>query len=147
MGVTHTGVVGDECMMEGCVCITSPSLLSLFSPLLYPSGCLFIYHIISHFFLSVIHLPPSPSLFPVPVSYENSEIALNCGMMLRECVRHEPLCKIILNSEKFYNFFGFVEVSTFDIASDAFATFKVCSPLVCFILSAYCVHYVMVEEG
>ena len=57
--------------------------------------------------------------------YENSEIALNCGMMLRECVRHEPLCKIILYSEEFYNFFGFVEVSTFDIASDAFSTFKV----------------------
>lgn len=59
------------------------------------------------------------------VRYENSEIALNCGMMLRECVRHEPLCKIILYSEEFYNFFGFVEVSTFDIASDAFSTFKV----------------------
>lgn len=57
--------------------------------------------------------------------YENPEIALNCGMMLRECVRHEPLCKIVLYSEEFYNFFGFVEVSTFDIASDAFATFKV----------------------
>lgn len=57
--------------------------------------------------------------------YENPEIALNCGMMLRECVRHEALCKIVLYSEEFYNFFGFVEVSTFDIASDAFATFKV----------------------
>lgn len=57
--------------------------------------------------------------------YENPEVALNCGMMLRECVRHEALCKIILYSDEFYNFFGFVEVSTFDIASDAFATFKV----------------------
>lgn len=57
--------------------------------------------------------------------YENPEIALNCGMMLRECVRHEPLCKIVLYSEEFYSFFGFVEVSTFDIASDAFSTFKV----------------------
>lgn len=57
--------------------------------------------------------------------YENPEIALNCGMMLRECVRHEPLCKIVLYSEEFYKFFGFVEVSTFDIASDAFSTFKV----------------------
>lgn len=58
-------------------------------------------------------------------SYESPEIALNCGMMLRECIRHESLCKIVLYSEEFYNFFGFVEVSTFDIASDAFATFKV----------------------
>ena len=44
--------------------------------------------------------------------------------MLRECVRHEPLAKIILHSEDFYRFFSYVEVSTFDIASDAFATFK-----------------------
>ena len=59
-------------------------------------------------------------------SYENQEIALNCGVMLRECVRHEPLAKIILNSEDLLCFFSYVEMSTFDIASDAFATFKVC---------------------
>ena len=59
-----------------------------------------------------------------PCRYENQEIALNCGTMLRECVRHEPLAKIILQSEDFYRFFSYVEVSTFDIASDAFATFK-----------------------
>ncbi|KAI8903894.1 armadillo-type protein [Powellomyces hirtus] len=34
--------------------------------------------------------------------YENQEIALNCGMILRECI----------------------QLSTFDVASDAFATFK-----------------------
>ena len=45
--------------------------------------------------------------------------------MLRECVRHEPLAKITLWSEQFYDFFRYVEMSTFDIASDAFATFKV----------------------
>lgn len=56
--------------------------------------------------------------------YEQPDIALNCGNMLRECVRHEPLAKIMLFSEDFYKFFNFVEVSTFDIASDAFSTFK-----------------------
>lgn len=45
--------------------------------------------------------------------------------MLRECIRHEPLAKIILFSEQFRDFFKYVEMSTFDIASDAFATFKV----------------------
>uniref|UniRef100_A0A8C2EGA1 Calcium binding protein 39-like n=1 Tax=Cyprinus carpio TaxID=7962 RepID=A0A8C2EGA1_CYPCA len=44
--------------------------------------------------------------------------------MLRECIRHEPLAKIVLHSEHFKDFFGYVEMSTFDIASDAFATFK-----------------------
>jgi len=44
--------------------------------------------------------------------------------MLRECSRHEPLAKTMLYSEEFYNFFTYVEVSNFDIASDAFSTFK-----------------------
>jgi len=56
--------------------------------------------------------------------YENQEIALNCGMMLRECCRFESLAKILLLAPEFYKFFEYVEVSTFDIASDAFSTFK-----------------------
>lgn len=60
-------------------------------------------------------------------SYEHQEIALNCGTMLRECARYEALAKIMLHSSEFFNFFRYVEVSTFDIASDAFSTFKVSS--------------------
>ena len=52
--------------------------------------------------------------------------------MLRECIRYEALTKILLHSDHFYDFFKYVEVSTFDIASDAFATFKV---FICDILS------------
>ena len=52
-------------------------------------------------------------------------MALNCGIMLRECIRHEPLAKVVLHSDHFHDFFNYVEMSTFDIASDAFATFKV----------------------
>ncbi|XP_058846374.1 calcium-binding protein 39-like isoform X1 [Acipenser ruthenus] len=63
-------------------------------------------------------------LFMLLKGYESPEIALNCGIMLRECIRHEPLAKVILCSEQFYDFFRYVELSTFDIASDAFATFK-----------------------
>ncbi|KAJ3068525.1 mo25 protein [Quaeritorhiza haematococci] len=58
------------------------------------------------------------------MGYDNQEISLNCGMILRECVRHEALAKMILESPDFWRFFGFVELSTFDVASDAFATFK-----------------------
>jgi len=47
--------------------------------------------------------------------------------MLRECARYEALAKIMLYSKEFFNFFRYVEVSTFDIASDAFSTFKVCN--------------------
>lgn len=63
-------------------------------------------------------------LFTLMRGYETQEIALNCGTMLRECARYEALAKIMLHSEDFFNFFKYVEVSTFDIASDAFSTFK-----------------------
>ncbi|PIK36943.1 putative calcium-binding protein 39-like [Apostichopus japonicus] len=64
------------------------------------------------FFDSIIH------------RYDDFDIALNCGLMLRESIRHEPLAKVVLHSEHFYRFFKYVEMSTFDIASDAFSTFK-----------------------
>lgn len=63
-------------------------------------------------------------LFNLMKGYYNGDIALNCGSMLRECARYEALAKIMLSSDDFYNFFEHVEVSTFDIASDAFSTFK-----------------------
>lgn len=64
-------------------------------------------------------------IFIIVFRYDSQEIALNCGTMLRECARYEALAKIMLYSEDFYQFFTYVEVSTFDIASDAFSTFKV----------------------
>jgi calcium binding protein 39 len=63
-------------------------------------------------------------LFTLMEGYENQEIALNSGIILRECLRHESLARIVLYSQKFFSFFEYVELSTFDIASDAFATFK-----------------------
>ncbi|RKO96164.1 hypothetical protein CXG81DRAFT_17360 [Caulochytrium protostelioides] len=63
-------------------------------------------------------------LLTLVAGYDNQEIALNCGMILRECVRHESLARLVLEGETFWRFFQYVEVSTFDVASDAFATFK-----------------------
>jgi calcium binding protein 39 len=57
-------------------------------------------------------------------SYDNADIALTCGLMLRECIRHEALSRYVLMSDLFYRFFEYVEVANFDVASDAFATFK-----------------------
>jgi len=74
---------------------------------------------------TVEYICTSPEiLFTLCRGYEQQEIALTCGTMLRESIRYEPLAKIILHSDHFYDFFKYVEVSTFDIASDAFATFK-----------------------
>uniref|UniRef100_A0A8C8FMY3 Uncharacterized protein n=1 Tax=Oncorhynchus tshawytscha TaxID=74940 RepID=A0A8C8FMY3_ONCTS len=64
-------------------------------------------------------------LFVLQKGYETPGSALNCGIMLRECIRHEPLAKLVLHSEDFQHFFNYVEMETFDIASDAFATFKI----------------------
>nr|XP_006633048.1 PREDICTED: calcium-binding protein 39-like [Lepisosteus oculatus] len=68
--------------------------------------------------------PPALISRPPGCRYESPEVALNCGMMLRECLRHEPLARSVLYSEEFFCFFRYVELSTFDIASDAFASFK-----------------------
>eukprot|EP00009_Paramoeba_aestuarina_P013515 CAMPEP_0201523270 /NCGR_PEP_ID=MMETSP0161_2-20130828/19212_1 /ASSEMBLY_ACC=CAM_ASM_000251 /TAXON_ID=180227 /ORGANISM="Neoparamoeba aestuarina, Strain SoJaBio B1-5/56/2" /LENGTH=333 /DNA_ID=CAMNT_0047922327 /DNA_START=97 /DNA_END=1095 /DNA_ORIENTATION=- len=56
--------------------------------------------------------------------YEDAEVALSCGAMLRDCLRHDALAKIVLFSEYFFNFFKYVELSNFDVASDAFSSFK-----------------------
>ncbi|KAJ7980163.1 Calcium-binding protein 39-like [Quillaja saponaria] len=58
------------------------------------------------------------------VCYDNKEIALNCGNMLRNCIKFPTLAKYILESASFELFFKFVELPNFDVASDAFSTFK-----------------------
>jgi len=63
-------------------------------------------------------------MFTLLKGYETPEIALNCGIVLRECFRHEPLARVVLYSNQFFDFFCYVETGTFDIASDAFASFR-----------------------
>ncbi|KAF4358864.1 hypothetical protein CsatB_026050 [Cannabis sativa] len=58
------------------------------------------------------------------VCYDNKEIAMNCGNMLRECIKFPTLAKYILESASFELFYKFVELPNFDVASDAFSTFK-----------------------
>lgn len=42
-------------------------------------------------------------LFAALQGYENEEVALNTGMILREMLKHEQLCKILLHSEQCVN--------------------------------------------
>jgi len=63
-------------------------------------------------------------IFTLLHGYENPDVALNCGAILRECIRHEPLARALLYSPELYKFFTYVEVANFDTASDAFASFK-----------------------
>ena len=43
-----------------------------------------------------------------------------------QVIRHEELNEMLLNDPQMFDaFFEYVQLSTFDVASDAFATFKV----------------------
>ncbi|KWU41861.1 Mo25-like protein [Rhodotorula sp. JG-1b] len=64
------------------------------------------------------------TIFAALQGYENADVALNTGMILRAMLRHEPLAQILLYSDKFYNFIDYIEQTTFGIACDAQANFR-----------------------
>lgn len=53
------------------------------------------------------------------------DVANNCGTILRESIKHESLARVILYGDMFWDFFDYVQGGSFDIASDAFSTFRV----------------------
>lgn len=82
---------------------------------------------------TVEYLSAKPDiLVQLVCSYEVADIALQCGLVLRECIRYEPLCKLLYSAQDpaasdkllFWRMFAYVDLGTFDVASDAFATFK-----------------------
>lgn len=56
--------------------------------------------------------------------FDNLTICHNTAAMLRECLLHESLAKIVLFSEVFNEFFKYVECCYFDVAADAFTIFR-----------------------
>lgn len=56
--------------------------------------------------------------------YEDSDIALSYGAILRDCIRHQVVARYVLESEHMNKFFNYIQNPNFDIASDATATFK-----------------------
>lgn len=59
------------------------------------------------------------------LGYEKVDVALNSGVMLRECLKHEPLAKLVLHDDELFGkFFVFLQDQHFDTASDAFSSFK-----------------------
>uniref|UniRef100_A0A2P2MFH3 Calcium-binding protein n=2 Tax=Rhizophora mucronata TaxID=61149 RepID=A0A2P2MFH3_RHIMU len=56
--------------------------------------------------------------------YQNTDMALHYGAMLRECIRHQSVARHVLESEHMKNFFDYIQLPNFDIAADAAATFK-----------------------
>lgn len=56
--------------------------------------------------------------------YENMEIAIHYSTMLRDCICHQVAARYVLDSEHMKNFFEYIQFPDFNIASDAFRTFK-----------------------
>lgn len=73
-----------------------------------------------------VYVERQPDILPSLVAgYENPEIALNCGSMLRESIRHEAIARRLLYSDDLNKFFEtYVHLPNFEVGSDAFATFK-----------------------
>jgi calcium binding protein 39 len=85
--------------------------------------------------------------------YDYPEIAMACGTILRQALQHEPIAALILYDESkpgeravdlnevdvgkkrlgeglFWNFFRWIDKSSFEVSVDAFTTFRVSSFLI-----------------
>jgi len=74
---------------------------------------------------TVEYLDRKPEIvFATFAGYETEEVALNTGMILRDMLRHEPLCRVLLYSDQFYSFPHYIETTTFGISCDAYTNLK-----------------------
>ncbi|XP_054799244.1 putative MO25-like protein At5g47540 [Prosopis cineraria] len=56
--------------------------------------------------------------------YDEGDIALTYGAITRECIRHQCVARYVLESDHMKKFFGYTQTPNFEIATDAFSTFK-----------------------
>ncbi|KAJ6801954.1 putative MO25-like protein [Iris pallida] len=71
------------------------------------------------------YLEENKDLLDILVSgYDDMDLALHYGFMLRECIRHQSIAKYVLESELLKKFFNYIPLPEFEIASDAASTFK-----------------------
>jgi calcium binding protein 39 len=49
--------------------------------------------------------------------FDKHDIALNCGQMFRECIRHEAIAADVLASHMFQELFEKLEIANFEVAS------------------------------
>ncbi|KAF8364800.1 hypothetical protein HHK36_033225 [Tetracentron sinense] len=76
-------------------------------------------------FIASEYLEANKDLMDLLISgYEDTDIALHYGAMLRECIRHQCIARHVLESEHMKKFFDYIQLPNFDIAADAAATFK-----------------------
>ncbi|XP_020580233.1 putative MO25-like protein At5g47540 [Phalaenopsis equestris] len=76
-------------------------------------------------FIASDYLEENKDLLDILISgYENMDIALHYGAMLRECIRHQCIARSVLESESMKKFFDYLQIPNFDISSDVFVTFR-----------------------
>jgi len=74
---------------------------------------------------TIEHLVSMPDiLFLLLEHHGEEELALHSGPILRECIQNQRMARIVLFSEKFFSLFAYVDSPRFDLASEAFATFR-----------------------
>ncbi|KAF0928110.1 hypothetical protein E2562_037941 [Oryza meyeriana var. granulata] len=56
--------------------------------------------------------------------YDNMDIAIHYSAMLRDFIHHQVAARYVLDSEHIKKFFHYIQFPDFNIASDAFKTFK-----------------------
>ncbi|ODQ63090.1 Mo25-like protein, partial [Nadsonia fulvescens var. elongata DSM 6958] len=72
---------------------------------------------------TVDYLASKPQIFDhLIASHENSDIVLNIGSILRDCIKHQVLAKIIIWGANMWNFFDFLDNGAFENVTDAFTT-------------------------
>lgn len=73
----------------------------------------------------VKHIQEQPDIIKtLLLGYNKPDLALSYGSMFRECIRSESLAKIAIYLPEFFNFFKYVQLENFEIATDAFSSFK-----------------------
>ncbi|KAA8901956.1 hypothetical protein TRICI_005963 [Trichomonascus ciferrii] len=72
---------------------------------------------------TVDYLATKPQIMDSLITWSASpDLALTAGAIVRDCVRYEPLARLVLNSPLFWNYFEYVTTGPFEVATDSFAT-------------------------
>ncbi|KAL6867765.1 hypothetical protein ACP4OV_015789 [Aristida adscensionis] len=56
--------------------------------------------------------------------YDNTDVAIHYSTILRDCIRHQVAARYVLSYQHVRKFFDYIQFPAFNIASDAFKTFK-----------------------
>jgi calcium binding protein 39 len=76
-------------------------------------------------YTTVDYICSNPQILYILLHGYEKDTSILSGNMLRECIKHEVLARKILTSEQdFFNLFSYVDLPNFDVASDAFLTFR-----------------------